>query len=492
MILGASPPYGAARYQYLHERDDWEDQLSQYDVVVIGSGPGGYVAAIRCSQLGLKTAIVEKDPSLGGTCLNRGCIPAKALLHAAEVLHEAQVGDQFGVKVASAEMDMDGLQSYRQRVVGELTGGIAYLMKKNKIDVHTGYGRLKGAGKVSISGEAGETILRANHVILATGSTVRDLPGVRFDGERIISSDEMLELNYVPQRVLVIGAGAVGTEFASAYRDYGSEVTLVEYADRLVPIEDADCSRELAKAFKKRKIDVKVGHKVNEAKRRGKTVTVEIEKLKDNSKEKATFDVVLVAAGRAPVTDDLGLASVGLATDKRGLIPVNEWCETGASGIYAIGDIIPTAWLAHVASAEGIMVAERIAGHETMSVAYNRVPNCTYCRPEVASVGLTEAAAKEAGYTVKTSKFPFSAIGKAKILGDTAGFVKVVAAEEYDEILGVHICGPRATEAIAEACVALGAEATGKWYGSIMHAHPTLSETVQESLHQLMGHAIHI
>ena len=237
---------------------------------------------------------------------------------------------------------------------------------------------------------------------------------------------------------------------------------------------------------------IKTGHKVNEAKTRGKTVSVSMENLKSGAIEKGTFDVVLVAAGRAPVTEDLGLSSVGLATNERGLIPVNAWCDTGAAGVYAIGDIIPTPWLAHVASAEGIMVAERIAGHDTVQVAYNRVPNCTYCRPEVASVGLTEAAAKEAGYTVKTSKFPFSAIGKAKIIGDTSGFVKIVAAEEYDEILGVHICGPRATEAIAEACVALGAEATGQWYGSIMHAHPTLSETVQESLHQLMGHAIHI
>ncbi len=466
--------------------------MDNYDVVVIGSGPGGYVAAIRCSQLGLKTAIVEKDASLGGTCLNRGCIPAKALLHAAEVLHEAKEGAKVGVTIPSADMDMNGLQAYRQRIVDELTGGIAYLMKKNKIDVHTGYGRLKGEGKVSVQAADGETILAAKHIILATGSTVRDLPGVRFDGDRIISSDEMLELDFVPKRLLVIGAGAVGTEFASAYRDYGSEVTIVEYADRLVPIEDADCSKALAKAFKKRKMTIKTAHKVNEAKKRGKTVTVEIEKLKDNSTEKAVFDIVLVAAGRAPVTDDLGLASVGLATNDRGLIPVNEWCETAATGVYAIGDIIPTPWLAHVASAEGIMVAERIAGHHAMAVAYDRVPNCTYCRPEVASVGLTEAAAKEAGYTVKTSKFPFSAIGKAKIIGDTSGFVKIVAAEEYDEILGVHICGPRATEAIAEACVALGAEATGQWYGSIMHAHPTLSETVQESLHQLMGHAIHI
>ena len=219
--------------------------MSNYDVVVIGSGPGGYVAAIRASQLGLKTAVVEKDPSLGGTCLNRGCIPAKALLHAAEVLHEAQEGAKVGVKIPSAEMDMEGLQAYRSRIVSELTGGIAYLMKKNKIDVHSGYGRLKGNGKVSVSSPAGETVLTTQNVILATGSTVRDLPGVQFDGKRIISSDEMLELDFVPKRLLVIGAGAVGTEFASAYRDYGSEVTIVEYADRLVPIEDADCSKEL-------------------------------------------------------------------------------------------------------------------------------------------------------------------------------------------------------------------------------------------------------
>jgi dihydrolipoamide dehydrogenase len=484
--------YGAAQPRVCFVKPHWEDQLEKYDVVVIGSGPGGYVAAIRASQLGLRTAIVEKDASLGGTCLNRGCIPAKALLHAAEVLHEAQNGAKIGVSVSNASMDMTGLQAYRSRIVDELTGGIAYLMKKNKIDVHSGHGRLKGPGKVSVSGESGEQVIGATSVVLATGSTVRGLPGLEFDGKRIISSDEMLELDFVPKRLLVIGAGAVGVEFASAYSDYGSEVMIVEYADRLVPIEDADCSKELAKEFKKRKIKIKTSHKVAKAKASEKTVSVEIEKLKDGSKESLVFDMVLVAAGRAPVTGDLGLASVGLAANDRGFIAVNNSCETGAAGVYAIGDIVPTPALAHVASAEGIMVAERIAGKNPIAVAYDRVPSCTFCRPEVASVGMTEAAAKEAGYTVKTSKFPFSAIGKAKIIGATSGFVKIVAAEEYDEILGVHICGPRATEAIAEACVALGAEATSEWYGSIMHAHPTLSETVQESLHQLMGHAIHI
>ena len=284
----------------------------------------------------------------------------------------------------------------------------------------------------------------------------------------------------------------MGTEFASCYSDFGSEVTVVEYADRVLPIEDKDCSKALEKAFKKRKIRVLTQHKVTGATPAAKTVKVDLENMKKGSTETLTFDLVLVAAGRAPCTTNIGLETVGLSTDNRGLIAVDALCQTGAEGVYAIGDINPTPALAHVASAEGIVVAEHIAGLTPPPVDYRRVPSCTYTRPEVASVGLTEAAATEAGYTVKVSKFPYSAIGKAKILGDTGGFVKVVAAEEFDEILGMHIVGPRATESIAEACVALGAEATGAWYGQIMHAHPTLSETVQESIHQLNGHAIHI
>jgi dihydrolipoamide dehydrogenase len=464
-----------------------------YDCIVIGSGPGGYVAAIRASQLGLNTAVVEKDPTLGGTCLNRGCIPAKALLHSADVLHEAQTGARCGVKVSKAEIDMAGLQSYRAGIVDELTGGIAYLMKKNKITVEQGFGRLAGPGKVSVKGDDGKVReLSAKAIVLATGSTTRGLPGLELDRELIISSDEILELTYVPKRLLVVGAGAVGTEFASCYADFGSQVTLVEYADRILPIEDADCSKALEKAFKSRKIKVLTQHKVTGATPAGKTVQVDLENMQKGSTESLTFDLVLVAAGRAPCTANIGLETVGLSTDARGLIPVDPLCQTGAPGVYAIGDINPTPALAHVASAEAITVAEHIAGLTPTPVDYSRVPSCTYSRPEVASVGLTEAAAREAGYTVKVSKIPYSAIGKAKILGETAGFVKVVAAEEFDEILGMHIVGPRATESIAEACVALGAEATGAWYGKIMHAHPTLSETVQESIHQLNGHAIHI
>ncbi|MBM64929.1 MAG: dihydrolipoyl dehydrogenase [Myxococcales bacterium] len=467
--------------------------MSNYDLVVIGSGPGGYVAAIRASQLGLKTALVEKDATLGGTCLNRGCIPAKALLHSAEVLHEAQNGAQIGVDVSSAKIDMDGLQTYRAGIVDELTGGIAYLMKKNKITVERGFGQLLAADKVKVSDEAeGERILSAKHVLLATGSTVKGLPGLELDGKNIISSDEILELTAVPKTLLVVGAGAVGTEFASAYADYGSEVTLVEFADRLLPIEDADCSKELAKAFKKRGIKVMTSHKVNGSKVSRNKVTVEIESLKKGEKTEAKFDKVLVAAGRAPCTKNLGLEALGIKVNERGLVEVDANCHTGVGGVYAIGDIIPTAWLAHVASAEAFVAVEHMAGLNPKPVNHDRIPSCTYCRPEVASVGLTEAAAKERGYTVKVSKFPFSAIGKAKILKDTGGFVKIVAAEEYDEVLGVHIVGPRATEAIAEACVALSAEATSEWYASIMHAHPTLSETVQESLHSLMGHPVHM
>lgn len=453
-----------------------------YDVVVIGAGPGGYVAAVRASQLGFRVAIVEKDTRLGGTCLLRGCIPTKALLESAYVYEKAQNASKFGVKVAGVELDFAGVQTFRNKTVDTNSKGINFLMKKNKVDVLKGHGRLAGAGKVSVTDANGkQTVYEAKNVILATGSVCKDLPFIEMDHVRTVNSDDILEISQPPASLVVMGAGAVGSEFASVYRSFGSEVTLVEYQDRLLPIEDEDISKELARTFKKRGIDVRTSTAIRKVELTDAGVRVHMEAAAGGDASVVEAAMLLVAVGRAPVTQDLGLESVGINTDERGFIPVDTLCQTGAPGVYAIGDIIATPALAHIASHEAVLVAEHIAGQDVRPINYDFTPNCTYCDPEVASVGLTEKAARERGYDVKVGVFSLAANGKARIMGADGGLVKIVADKRYDQLLGAHIIGPKATELISEIGAALTLESTTEELFRTIHPHPTLAEAIGEA-----------
>lgn len=464
-----------------------------YDVVIIGSGPGGYVAAVRAGQLGLKTAIVEGGP-LGGTCLNIGCIPTKALLHSADLLDEIKEGKRFGVNASEVSFDLAGAMKHKQTVVRQSSEGVAFLMKKNKVDLYEGWGKVAGRGQVQVALTAGGSqTLQAKHIIIATGARPRAIPGIEFDGERILSSTDMLELQEVPKSLLVVGAGAIGVEFASMFRAFGSNVTLVEALPRLVPLEDEEVSTELAKAFQRRRIKTMTGAKLNGV-TRGDGEVVATVTDEDGKEQQIQVERMLLGIGIAPRTRDIGLEEAGVQMDHRGFIQVDGHMRTTAEGIYAIGDCVPTPWLAHVASAEGILAVEHLAGLEPHPLNYDRVPACTFCSPQIASVGLTEAKAKERGYEVKVGKFPFSANGKARVLGQARiGFVKIVANQQYDEILGVHMIGPSVTEMISEGGIALSHEATGASIMHTIHAHPTLYETVGEAAHALVhGAAIHI
>jgi dihydrolipoamide dehydrogenase len=462
----------------------------QFDLTIIGSGPGGYVAAIRAAQLGLKTALVEKSPALGGTCLHVGCIPTKALLHSAEVLETARDAARFGVTAKEVALHLPGVHKHRTDVVRRLARGVEFLMKKNAVTVLAGRGALRGPGRVEVTPSSGapQTIATKN-VILATGSAARMLPGLKMDGRRVITSTEALTLEVVPKSLLILGAGAVGVEFASIYSRFGSSVTLVEMLPRVLPIEDEEVSAEMQKALKKRGIDVRVGTKVEDVKVGDKEVAVTVQSAKGAETLKA--EVLLVAVGRRPVTEDLGLESAGIATD-RGFVKVDGQMRSSVKEIYAIGDIVPTAMLAHLASHEGIVAAEAIAGKNPHPINYDQVPNATYSDPEAASVGLTEAAARARGHKVKVGKFPFAPLGKAQILGAQEGFVKLVADERYDELLGVHIIGPRATELIAEGTLALRLESTVEEIHESIHAHPTLSEAMGEAALALHARGIHL
>jgi dihydrolipoamide dehydrogenase len=466
---------------------------SAFDVVVIGSGPGGYVAAIRAGQLGLRTALVERDPFLGGTCLHRGCIPTKALLENAARYQDLLHAEDFGLKIAGAvEVDWDRVQARKRGVVQQLAGGVKGLLRRQKVEVVSGWGRIEGPRKVAVhrDGPRGDLVrtLECGSIVIATGSVPRGIGSAPFDGERILSSDHVLELASIPASMVVVGAGAVGVEFASIYDHFGTEVTLVEALPRLLPIEDEEVSAELGKAFGRRGIDVRTGTKLARAERTTAGVKVAFE---GDGAGEVEVERLLVAIGRAPVTDGVGLENVGVRLD-RGYVQVDEWCETGEPGVYAIGDVNPTPWLAHVASMEGVMVVERIAGRDVRPVPYDETPNCTYCDPEVASVGLTEARAREAGHDVRIGKFPFLASGRAKIAGHTDGFVKIVADARYDAVLGVHLIGYKATELIAEAGAVLRLEGTVEELVQTIHAHPTLAESVHEAAHAVYGHAIHV
>jgi dihydrolipoamide dehydrogenase len=466
----------------------------QFDVTIIGSGPGGYVAAVRGAQVGLKVALVEKEPGerLGGTCGLRGCIPTKALLQAAHLYEKAEHFADWGIKIENLGYDWSQVQKRKSDVVAKNSAGVSYLMKKHKITVFNGFGKLAGKGKVEVELDGGkkETIETKN-IIIATGSVVRPIPGFEVDGKQVVNSDQILELDRVPKSMVVMGSGAVGVEFASVYSRFGCETTVIELLDRIVPVEDAEVSKELARAFKKRGIKIETGIKLDklEKSKKGVKATGKDSKGKDVMYEAEMF---LVAVGRMPYLDKLGLENTKVVVNPRGTIKVNEYCETDEPGVYAIGDVIDTAWLAHLASKEGILVVEKIAGKKVEPINHRLVPNCTYCDPEVASVGLTEAKAKEEGYDVKVGKFPFSASGKARILGETDGFVKIVSEKKYDEVLGVHIIGPHATELLAEACVAMQLETTADELGRTIHAHPTVSESVMEAAEGVHDLTIHI
>jgi dihydrolipoamide dehydrogenase len=466
----------------------------QFDVVIIGAGPGGYVAAVRAAQLGLKVAVVEKEKSgkLGGTCGLRGCIPTKALLNAAHLYEKAQHFEQFGLKVEKLSYDWKRIQKYKDDVVAKSSAGVSYLMKKNKISVFNGFGKILSPGKVEVRYDDGKTEnLVTKNIIIATGSVCRPIRGFETDGKQVVNSDQILELEKVPKSLIVMGSGAVGVEFASVFSRFGAETTIVELLDRIVPLEDEEVSKELERSFKKRGIKVHTGVKLEKMEKKNSSVKVF---GKDSKGNDVNFqaEMLLVAVGRMPYIEGLGLENTRVVVNPRGTIKVNEYCETDEPGIYAIGDVIDTAWLAHLASKEGILVVEKIAGRKVEPINHRLVPNCTYCDPEVASVGLTEAKAKELGYDVKTAKFPFSANPKARILGETEGFVKIVAEKKYDEVLGVHMIGPHATELLAEICVAMQLETTAEELGRTIHAHPTVSESIMEAAEGIHDSTIHL
>lgn len=462
----------------------------QLDLVVIGSGPGGYVAAIRAAQLDLKVAVVEKDPKFGGTCLHRGCIPTKALLRTATMLDDIRRADKFGVVAAPPDLDLDKTRVYKTGVVDKNAKGIEYLFKKNGIQGIHGVGKVVGLHEVEVTNGSSSQILSAQNILIATGSVPREIPVAPTDGHLVVNSDHILELPKVPETLAVLGAGAVGTEFASIFASFGSEVSLVEMLPRLLPLEDEEISQQLERSFRKRKIRSLTATRLrgSEPSQNGVQIALESDSGKAESLE---VEMLLVAVGRAPVSDGLGLAELGIRLDQ-GFVEVNEFMQTDLGHVYAIGDVVKTPWLAHVASAEGILAAEHMAGREARPLNYDHVPSVTYCEPEVSSVGLTEAAAQDRGYDVAVGKFPFSALGKAMIEGKTEGFVKVVRETRYDELLGVHIIGPHATDLIAEACVALQIESTTEELFRTIHAHPTLSEGLAEAAHAAGGHAIHI
>jgi dihydrolipoamide dehydrogenase len=462
-----------------------------YDLCIIGSGPGGYVAAIRASQLGMSVLMVEKEPRLGGVCTLVGCIPTKALLHTADVLEEARHAADVGVAAREVRLDMAAAHKHREKIVRQSTNGVSYLMKKNRVDVATGFGRLAGPGRVAVQGADGaETVYAAKNVIVATGSTPRSLPGMDIDEKVVLSSTGMLELAEVPKSLVVIGSGAVGVEFASMYSRFGSKVTIIEVLPRIVPVEDEDISRELAASFKRQGIAIYPDTRV-ERLTRGEGGAELLARSTGDKTETFRAERVLVAVGRRPLTDGIGLETMGVATE-RGYVKVDAMMRTTAPGVYAIGDVLPTPALAHLASQEGVVAVEHMAGKNPRPINYDQVPGCTYCSPEIGSVGLTEAKARERGYDVAVGKFPFSAIGKARILNQASGFVKIVAEKKYDEVLGVHIIGPSATELIAEACAAMKLEATSEELVDTIHAHPTLSESMHEASEAVLGHAIHI
>lgn len=461
---------------------------AKYDVLVIGSGPGGYVAAIRAAQLKLKTAIVEKD-SLGGICLNWGCIPTKALLKSAEVFEEFKHAKDYGLNVEKIEADFFEIIKRSRKVAQINSKGVEFLMKKNQITVIKGTATLKKTGLVEIDNSNKKDEVQADHIIIATGGRPRTIPGIEIDGKSVLSYKEAMSIEKQPESLVIMGAGAIGVEFAYFYNSIGTKVTLVEMMDSILPIEDKEISDILMKSFKKSGINILTRTKVDSLKKTQKGVEVSIET--NDKKEVLSAEKALMAIGIQGNVENLNLDTVGVKHEK-GMINVNEWYETSVPGIFAIGDVIGAPLLAHVASDEGIVCVEKIAGVETHPVDYESVPGCTYCQPQVASIGMTEEKAKAAGYDIKIGKFPYSASGKARAIGAREGMVKLIFDKKYGELLGAHIIGAEATELIAELGIAKSLEATPVELKRTMHAHPTLSEMIMEAAGDADGNAIHI
>ncbi|MCH8545763.1 MAG: dihydrolipoyl dehydrogenase [Cryomorphaceae bacterium] len=460
-----------------------------YDVIIVGSGPGGYVAAIRASQLGLKTAIVEKE-SLGGVCLNWGCIPTKALLKSANVFEYINHAKDYGIEVKDAKHDFGAVVKRSREVANGMSGGVQFLMKKNKIDVINGTGKVLKGKKVAVADDKGNTKeYSAKNIIIATGARSRELPAVKQDGEKVFGYRKAMVLDKQPKKMVVIGSGAIGVEFSYFYNAMGTEVTIVEYMDRIVPVEDEEVSKQLERTFKKNGIKIMTSAEVTNVNTSGKGCKVEVKTKKGT--ETIECDVVLSAAGVVANIENIGLEDVGIKTEK-GKIKVDEMYRTNVDGYFAIGDCTPGQALAHVASAEGIICVENIAGHKPQALDYNNIPGCTYCSPEIASVGYTEKAAKEAGYDIKVGKFPFSASGKASAAGHKDGFVKLIFDAKYGELLGAHMIGANVTEMIAEAVVARKLETTGMELIKTVHPHPTMSEAVMEAAAAAYDEVIHL
>ena len=462
--------------------------MTSYDIIVLGSGPGGYVTAIRASQLGFKTAIVEKE-SLGGVCLNWGCIPTKALLKSAQVFDYLKHAGDYGLTIKEYDKDFDAVVNRSRNVAAGMSKGVQFLMKKNKIDVIEGHGKVLPGKKISVTKDDKTEEYQAQHIIIATGARSRELPTLPQDGKKIIGYRQAMTLDKQPKKMIVVGSGAIGIEFAYFFNAMGTEVTLVEYLDRIVPVEDEDVSKQLERSFKKSGINIMTSAEVTGVDTKGKGVKINVKTTK--GEEVINADLVLSAIGIKTNIENIGLEEVGIAVD-RDKILVNDFYQTNLPGYYAIGDVTPGQALAHVASAEGILCVEKIAGQHVEPLDYGNIPGCTYCSPELASVGLTEAQAKEKGYEIKVGKFPFSASGKAQAGGNTDGFVKVIFDAKYGEWLGCHMIGTGVTDMIAEAVLGRKLETTGHEVLKAVHPHPTMSEAVMEAVADAYDEVIHL
>lgn len=463
--------------------------MAQYDLIVIGSGPGGYVAAIRASQLGMKVGVVEKA-ELGGICLNWGCIPTKALLKSANVFEYFQHAADYGINVKEATPDIGGMVKRSRDVAGSMSKGVQFLFRKNKIDHIAGFGKLKKGGKVEVTDSAGKKVdYDAKHIIVATGGRSKELPNLPIDGKKVIGYREAMILPERPQRMLVVGSGAIGVEFAYFYNTIGTEVTIVEFLPRVVPVEDEEVSKALEKSFKKAGMTIYTSSEVTKVDTKGKTCVATVKT--PTGEIKLETDIVLSAVGIETNLQNIGLEDVGVKVEK-GKVVVDDFYKTNVAGIYAIGDIVKGPALAHVASAEGIICVEKIAGHNPEPLNYNNIPGCTYCSPEIASVGFTEEGAKKAGYQLKVGKFPFTASGKAKAAGFPDGFIKLIFDAKYGEFLGAHMIGANVTEMIAEVVVARKLETTGHEIIKSVHPHPTMSEAIMEAAAAAYGEVIHL
>ncbi|WP_369996936.1 dihydrolipoyl dehydrogenase [Winogradskyella sp.] len=455
--------------------------MEKYDITIIGSGPGGYVCAIRAAQLGFKVAIIERYSTLGGTCLNVGCIPSKAWLEASEHYHKLKHQfEDFGIDVKEANVDIAKMNQRVQDVVGEIINGVAYLMKKNKVTVYEGHGTIKDKNTIEIKGEGKTQTIETDKMVIATGSKPASLPNIEIDKKRIISSTEALALKEIPKHLMVVGGGVIGVEIGSVFARLGSKVSIVEYFDGLIYTMDKSLGHQLYRSLRKQDIEFYLEHKVTKAVAAEDKVTLSAQNRKDEKEMQLEGDYCLMAIGRKPYTDNLGLENLGVETNDNGQIKVDDNLETNVKGVYAIGDVVRGAMLAHKASEEGIFVAERIAGQKP-HIKYSLIPNIVYTQPEVAGVGLTEEELKEAGRAIKTGSFPFKANARAKISMDTDGFIKVIADKETDEILGVHMIGPRIADSYTEAVVAMEFRAAAEDIARMSHGHPTFSETFKEA-----------